>query len=102
MNRSRWTLFGLFISSSLICATAIWQLRAANPTSGTISLNSPTLSWTGSAAGGTYNGESTCAEGINCDTFTLTVVGTPAEWSGKRIQVAMSWLVLTNDYDLYI
>jgi len=41
-------------------------------------------------------------QGINCDTFTLTVTGTPADWSGKRIQVAMSWVVLANDYDLYI
>ena len=80
----------------------MFQIRAASPTSGTMSLSSSPLSWTGTAAGGTNNGEGTCVEGVNCDTFTLTVIGTPAQWSGKRIQVAMSWVVLANDYDLYI
>ena len=80
----------------------MFHIRAASPTSGTMSLSSSPLSWTGTAAGGTNNGEGTCVEGVNCDTFTLTVIGTPAQWSGKRIQVAMSWVVLANDYDLYI
>ena len=87
---------------SLVCALSMFQIRAASPTSGTMSLASSPLSWTGTAAGGTNNGEGTCVEGVNCDTFTLTVTGTPAQWSGKLIQVAMSWVVLANDYDLYI
>ena len=87
---------------SLVCALSIFRIRAASPTSGTMSVSSSPLSWTGTAVGGTNNGEATCVEGVNCDTFTLTVSGTPAQWSGKRIQVAMSWVVLANDYDLYI
>ena len=102
MSKNRWTLSVVLLLMSLICGVSVWRLGAANPTSGTISLSSPPVSWTGTAAGGTYNGESTCVEGINCDTFTLTVTGTPAQWAGKRIQVAMSWVVLANDYDLYI
>lgn len=101
MSLRRWILFTIFVAISLICGLSIF-LRAANPTSGTISLNSGQISWTGTAAGGTSNGESTCVEGVNCDTFTLTVLGTPADWSGKRVQVRMSWVVLANDYDLYI
>src|SRR6185295_5672862 len=102
MSRKRWTIFSVLIGMSLVCALSMFQIRAASPTSGTMSLSSSPLSWTGTAAGGTNNGEGTCVEGVNCDTFTLTVTGTPAQWSGKRIQVAMSWVVLANDYDLYI
>ena len=101
MSSRRWVLFTVLVGASLLCGLSI-LLRAANPTSGTISLNSGPVSWTGTAAGGTYNGESTCVEMVNCDTFTLTVLGTPTDWSGKRVQVAMSWVVLANDYDLYI
>ena len=98
----RRTMFVGLLMMSLACAVSVWRLGAANPTSGTMGPSSSPVSWTGTAAGGAYNGEDTCVEGINCDTFTLTVTGTPSDWSGKRIQVAMSWVVLANDYDLYI
>src|SRR5256714_4991815 len=102
MNKKRWVLCIVLLMLSLACGVSVWRLGAANPTSGSMSLNSPPVSWTGTAAGGAYNGEGTCVEGVNCDTFTLTVTGTPSEWAGKRIQVAMSWVVLANDYDIYI
>jgi len=102
MTKKRWTMFSVLLLMSLACALSVWRLGAANPTTGTMSPTSAPVSWTGTAVGGAYNGESTCAEGVNCDTFTLTVTGTPGDWSGKRIQVAMSWVVLANDYDLYI
>ncbi len=95
-------LFFVLVLMSLGCGLSILRIRAASPTSGMISLTSPPVSWTGTAAGGAYNGEGTCVEGVNCDTFTLTVTGTPSDWAGKRIQVAMSWVVLANDYDIYI
>jgi hypothetical protein len=101
MSSRRWILVTLLVTVSLLCGLSIF-LRASNPTSGSISPSSGPVSWTGTAAGGAYNGESTCVEMVNCDTFTLTVLGTPAEWSGKRVQVAMSWVVLANDYDIYI
>jgi hypothetical protein len=102
MSTRRWTLFVVLIGMSFLCALSIFRIRAASPTSGSMSVASSPLSWTGTAAGGTNNGEATCVEGVNCDTFTLTVSGTPVQWSGKRIQVAMSWIVLADDYDLYI
>src|SRR3954468_19957485 len=101
MSSKRWILCTLLVTVSLLCGLSIF-LHAANPTSGSILLSSGSVSWTGTAAGGAYNGESACIEMLNCDTFTLTVLGTPAAWSGKRIQVAMSWVVLANDYDIYI
>jgi len=102
MSFVRRLVFLVLLLIGLACGLSILHIRAASPTTGTISLTSAPVSWTGTAAGGAYNGEDTCVEGVNCDTFTLTVIGTPSDWSGKRIQVAMSWLVLANDYDLYI
>ncbi len=102
MKKTRWLLGSGFVAASLACFVAVFRLGAANPTSGTISPTSMPLTWDGTAAGGTYNGESTCVEGVNCDTFTLTVSGTPADWAGKQIKISISWVVLANDYDLYI
>src|SRR5512146_972363 len=102
MTKKRWTTLIVLMLMSLACALSVWRLGAANPTTGTINPTSAPVSWTGTAVGGAYNGESTCVEGVNCDSFTLTVTGTPSDWSGKRVQVAMSWVVLAHDYDIYI
>src|SRR2546423_631966 len=102
MKKIRWILAGSFFVGSLLCFTAVMRLGAASPTSGTITPSSPPVTWTATAAGGASNGESTCVEGVNCDTFTLTVSGTPADWAGKKINVSISWVVAANDYDLFI
>ncbi len=48
--------------------------------------------------------ESTCQEGVNCDTYTLTVGGTTSDWqaANKAIRIAIDWQVPANDYDLFI
>ncbi len=84
-----------------------WMSFAANPTSGSISTASSPIAWDGTAAAGaSATGEMTCVEQpgvqVNCDTFTLTVIGTPADWSGKDVKVEISWVVLASDYDLYV
>ena len=89
------------VIGGVVCV-AVFKSGAANPTTGTISPGSTTLRWDGTAAGGTSNGEATCVEGVNCDTFTLTVAGVPTDWVGKSIQISVSWVVLANDYDVYI
>jgi hypothetical protein len=94
-----WLLPVIALVSGLILISVL-RSRAANPGSGTISPASPPVIWNGTAVGGTSNGEATCVEGVNCDTFTLTVGGTPADWTGKSIQIAVSWVVLANDYDV--
>ena len=78
MSKKRWTLIVVLIAMSMACLVSVMRMRAANPTSGMISPGSPPLAWNGTAAGGTNNGEATCVEGVNCDTFTLTVSGRPA------------------------
>jgi hypothetical protein len=85
--------------------------RASSPSAGTLSPEATApLTWTGTATGGVapnaplglIGAEDTCQEGLNCDTFTLTVAGTPADWSGKLIRVKIEWLLPASDYDLYI
>ncbi len=102
MSKKRRALLTILVALSAVCALSIFRLNAADPTAGTIMPTSTPASWNGTAAGGTGNGEETCVEGVNCDTFTLTVAGTPADWAGKRIQIAVSWIVLASDYDVYI
>ena len=64
--------------------------KAANPASGIIATTGPVVpftgTWTGTATGGSSaNGESTCVEGVNCDTFRLTVA--PGDYTGKQIAI---------------
>ena len=75
---------------------------AAAPTAGTVTATGPAVSWTGTAAATTSVNETTCVEGVSCDTFTLTVAGSPADYTGKVIAVKIQWTNSLNDYDLYI
>jgi hypothetical protein len=92
----------LFLSPSLRGGRVA---EAASPASGTIAPTGPVLPFTGTWAGtatgtGSANGESTCVEGVNCDTFRLTVAA--GDYTGKIIAVKIQWTVAANDYDLYI
>jgi len=106
---ARATLGALFLIISIVLVVlALFTpgSRSAAPPSGTIA--SPTgspLTWVGTATGtGAANGESTCVEGVSCDTFTLTVGGTPANWAAasKRIEVKTVAPTGADDYDLVI
>src|SRR5205085_4251182 len=89
---------------ALFSTLPIFITRAANPSSGTIHPTDITpLMWDGTGVGGSApNGESDCTEGVNCDSYTLTVSGQPADWTGKTIHIQITWLVPANDYDLYV
>jgi len=67
---------------------------AANPSSRTVNTTGPGVAWDGTALGGSSAGESACVESVNCDTYTLTVSGTAADWAGKVVDVRISWLCL--------
>jgi hypothetical protein len=83
-------------------------LPASAPASGTLSPSGPivpfTGTWAGTALAGGSTDESTCVEGVNCDTFVLTLSGTPADWSGKKARVVISTSDPsgTTDYDLFV
>jgi hypothetical protein len=97
--------FGLL--PALFCLATIFThsltTLAANPSSGTISPNYDYLHWYGKeTAASSATDESTCIEGVNCDTFYLTISGAPSDWVGKIATVNIFWGVRSSDYDLYI
>jgi hypothetical protein len=99
-----------FSAATLIASAVILLLflfvdhsRSANPTNGTITPSGPDVVWNGTAAGGTSQlSEDSCVEGISCDTFLLTISGTPADWVGKKVHLDFTWIDPANDYDVYI
>ncbi|MFN2635208.1 MAG: post-COAP-1 domain-containing protein, partial [Thermoanaerobaculia bacterium] len=58
--------------------------------------------WNGTAAGGTSPAaETSCVEGVNCDTFNLTL-DPLSDWTGKIVSVKIDWSLAVDDYDLYL
>jgi hypothetical protein len=127
-KNSRLALFILLLSGFVVLALSstsagnriqksrVAQGKKANPTlkirpnsvpiAGTLNPGGPNVTWDGTATGGSSEeGETSCAEGVNCDTFLLTLSGTPADWVGTVARITISWgggLLGTNDYDVYI
>ncbi len=94
-----------WIAGSLCVALMVvflWtRAFAASPTSGTITPTGPAVTFTGTVDGtGAAQGESTCVDGVNCDTFTLTVA--PGTYTNKTILVKIAWNIPADDYDLYV
>jgi hypothetical protein len=46
--------------------------------------------------------ETACQEGTTCDTYKLTLTGTPADWAGKVAHVRITWTSPSFDYALSI
>ncbi|MCA1629663.1 MAG: fibronectin type III domain-containing protein [Acidobacteria bacterium] len=109
--------FGILTAAAVLLTAVFGALLtgrtadAANPATATLSPTSTQVAWQGSAIGGgalnaplTIGGEDLCEEGLTCDTFTLTIAGTPADWAAakKIVHVHLGWALPTTDYDLYI
>src|SRR5262249_28052430 len=80
------------------------RLHSAQPSSGTLNPGGSQLNWVGTAVGGGSIDESTCVEGVNCDTFTLTLSGTLTNWSGLKARIVVSCADPSgvSDYDVYV
>jgi hypothetical protein len=80
------------------------RLHSAQPSSGTLNPGGPQLNWVGTAVGGGSLDESTCVEGVNCDTFTVTLSGTPSNWTGLKARIVVSCADPSglSDYDVYV
>src|SRR6266571_8476297 len=87
-------VFGLFTA----------RLHSAQPSSGTLNPGGPQVNWVGTAAGGGSLDESTCVEGVNCDTFLVTLSGTPTNWTGLKARIVISCADPSglSDYDDYV
>src|SRR5438093_11502703 len=104
---ARVTIGALFLIigvALVVLALSATGLRSATPTAGTLNPTGPTVTWAGTAAGGGSLDESTCVEGVNCDTFILTLSGTPTNWAGLKARIVISDADPSGvtDYDLYV
>src|SRR6266496_1353872 len=104
---ARATIGALFLVISVflvVFALFTTGLRSATPSAGTLNPGGATVNWAGTATGGSSLDESTCVEGVNCDTFILTLSGTPADWTGLKARLTISCADPSgvSDYDLYV
>jgi hypothetical protein len=74
----------------------------ASPSSGTLNPTGPDVTWTGTAVGGASADESTCVEGVTCDTYTLTLSGEPGDWQQKNARITFTWPNPVDDYDIFV
>ena len=106
LYRRRFFVLTLAICTAIGASFLFSLAHAANPGGGSIGPAGPTLNWVGDAPGtGGTGGEGQCMDtgpARNCDSFTLTVSGTDADWSGKLIQIRANWTLQAADYDLYV
>ncbi|MDQ6764512.1 MAG: hypothetical protein M3Z22_00185 [Verrucomicrobiota bacterium] len=104
---ARITLGGLLALASIgiFCTLSLLNVRAQMPTNGSISPGTTVpVQWTGTliSAGGAIM-ESACVDGTNCENYTLTVTGTVADWAGKKVLIALTWMESNvTEYDIYI
>ena len=88
---------------ALVVVALVLPVSASQPVSGTLSPTGSAIAFTGSALGGASpEAETTCVEGVNCDTFLLTVGGNASDWQHKNVKVSLSWLLVATDYDMYV
>ena len=80
---------------------------AATPGNGTLNPGGSAVTWTGFAPttpiiGSVAPDPATCVEGVNCDTFKLTLSGAPADWAGKKARVKVIATAAGDDIDLFV
>jgi hypothetical protein len=93
------------ISMVVLLLPALRTVSASNPAAGTLSPGGPSVTWNGMAAdyaNPVSASEQNCQDGVNCDTFKLTISGTPADWAGKSVHIQIDWLAPAFDYALSV
>ncbi|MEP7015887.1 MAG: hypothetical protein ABI925_10640, partial [Verrucomicrobiota bacterium] len=75
----------------------------AVPPSGTLNPGGATQNWSGTVLGANIVDETTCVEGVSCDTYTLTLSGNPSDWTNKKARVTISWnFAAGDDFDVVV
>ncbi len=107
-NRRRASSF--LIAAAIILSSVLSFVSpsyAATPASGTITgPGSANVTWKGDKTGvpPAANGVGDCATALiaaaSCDDFTLNVA--PGDYTNKRIQILITWLAPSHDYDMYV
>ena len=77
------------------------ESRSATPPTVTIYDDGVPVSFQTALIGGANptTDRSTCVFGVSCDTLHLVIA--PGNYTGKRIRIAIDWLVPANDFDMY-
>ena len=111
-TRTHVALLGLFAFVLVVSiVSGLNPVTASNPSSGTLNPTlGATVTWVGTAVGGTHpnnnvpgsDHDDLCEEGVNCDTYTLTVSGNPGDWAGKTVSIKVDFDLPSSDYDLYV
>src|SRR5258705_1007131 len=85
-----------------VALTASVMMRAAAPSSAMLGGSSGPAAWDGfsALAAASPDGEATCVEGTNCDTFTLKLAA--GDYRGKRVRYKAAWTNQLNDFDVYV
>ncbi|MFN2599017.1 MAG: hypothetical protein ABR563_17735 [Pyrinomonadaceae bacterium] len=95
----------LAVTLTLAALPALTTALAADPAAGTLAPDGAAVTWNGMAvtfADPVSASEKSCEDGTNCDTFKLTISGTPADWAGKKVHIQIDWLSPTFDYALSV
>jgi len=103
--KARWIFLVFAVALLLTNSSSLFRSNAANPSSATITPTTTTpLIWDGTAPGGASDGETSCVEGVNCDTFTLTLSGSKSHWANRQAHIKVGWDDPTGvgDYDVYV
>src|SRR5215510_5066802 len=108
-NNIRTFLFILlsFALAGLATAPTFLHVRAASPSSGTLTLASGPISYTGGPfvvanVSAQANGTPICNAALPCDDFTLTVNVPAGTDATKQVKVTIGWPVSAADFDVYI
>jgi hypothetical protein len=93
-----------YLRLTLSMLAAFGLAQASSPSAGSLNATvGSSTNWTGTGVGpASPSDETTCVDGTNCDIFTLTLNGVPSDYSGKLVHVAINWLTIATDYDLFI
>ena len=96
------TAFVFFLTAGLLAFVSI----AATPSTGSLSPGGAAVTWAGFAAappaGATAPDPASCVNGVNCDTFKLTLTGAPADWAGKKARIKVITTGAADDVDLFV
>jgi len=92
---------GIFLALAALCfATLVY---AATPSSSILNpVNGSSASWAGGGIAGATTDETTCVDGTDCDVYTITLTGSPANYKGLVLAISISHQIKLNDYDLYV
>jgi hypothetical protein len=79
------------------------QAHTSTPSSATLGpTNGASASWAGSGVAGATTDETTCVNGVDCDTFTIMLSGSPADYANLLLSIQVGWKLGANDYDVYV